>query len=138
MSEEVAQAAADMARLAARNIEQARRIVTAASQLAWSLYASGDLSVDQHDPISLALGVAEAGIKDVETLMDRVSTLESQLGQAHQEIERLEAENEQLRYALDGTTALLEDRYNWRNRQTRWMKNVIAANRAIVPKKASG
>jgi len=78
MSEEIRLAASDIAhqhrrdlsRQAMQNIEQARRIVTAASQLAWSLYASGDLSVDQHGPIVLALGVAEAGIKDVEELMD--------------------------------------------------------------------
>lgn len=66
MSEKAAQAAA------AANIAQARAIVIAASQLTWSLYVSGDLSVDQHGPISLALSVAEAGIKDVEELMDRL------------------------------------------------------------------
>lgn len=79
----------DNATQAARNVAEARRIVTAASQLAWSLYASGDLSTDQHHPIALALGVAEAGIKDVETLMDRAAELESQLGTAHAEIARL-------------------------------------------------
>lgn len=50
-------------------IARARQIVTAASQLTWSLYANGDLSVDQHDPIAQALGVADEGIKAVEVLV---------------------------------------------------------------------
>lgn len=57
------------------NIAQARAIVTAASVLVWSLYDNGDLSVDQHGPISLALGVAEMGIKDVLELTEEVARL---------------------------------------------------------------
>lgn len=51
------------------NIERARQIVTAASQLAWSLYANGDLSVDQHSGIAYGLDVADEGIKAVEALV---------------------------------------------------------------------
>ena len=50
------------------NINRARQIVTAASQLTWSLYANGDLSVDQHAGIAYGLDVADEGIKAVETL----------------------------------------------------------------------
>ena len=51
------------------NIARARQIVSAASQLAWSLYANGDLSVDQHSGIAYGLDVADAGIKAIEVLV---------------------------------------------------------------------
>lgn len=96
MSEEVAAAAGDIAHQqrqaaaaqAAKNIAEARQIVTAASQLAWSLYVGDQLSAEQHEPISLAIDVAEMGIKHVEELNDELQAARATIDRQRRVIEQ--------------------------------------------------
>lgn len=50
------------------------------------------------------------------------------------EIVRLQAECAELRWALEGTTRMLEERSSNQSRFSTWMREVVVANREVLSK----